>query len=288
MNSGPNIFISGGDSTLQRYFEEISGLEPLSSEEERELARQIKQGDMAARDRLIRSNLRFVVTVAKQYQNQGMPLADLINEGNMGLIRAVEKFDWERGYKFISYAVWWIRQAILQALAEQSRIVRMPVNRIALLSKISKVSSLLEQEIADSPDIEEIAEELAVSPDQITRTLIDGRNVRSLDASFGDEKDGRSLLDVLEDEKQESPESGTVTNSLREHIHSVLETLTEREAEVIRLYFGLDGGDPLTLDQIGERYGLTRERVRQIKEGAMRRLRHPKRARSLRPYIEEG
>jgi len=284
----PNIFIAGGDATLQRYFEEISGEEPLPSEKERELCRLIREGDKAARDRLIRANLRFVVTVAKGYQNQGMPLADLINEGNMGLIRAVEKFDWERGYKFISYAVWWIRQGILQALAEQSRIVRMPVNRIALLAKISKVSSLLEQEIADSPDVEAIAEELGdgVSPDQVEDVLILGRNVRSLDAEFGDEKDGRNLLDVVESEEPPTDEE-TIVKSLREDIEEVLAGLTEREAEVIRLYFGLGGREPLKLEEIGGLYGITRERVRQIKDGAMKRLRHPKRARALQPYLDD-
>jgi RNA polymerase primary sigma factor len=255
--------------------------------EEQELARRIKEGNLEARDKLVRANLRFVVSVAKQYQNQGLPLADLINEGNIGLITAAERFDGTKGFKFISYAVWWVRQAILQALAEQSRIVRMPLNRVGLLSKISKVSSFLEQEVGGNPCAEEIAHELEISTEEVMNTLISGRKAWSLDACFEDDDDGRSLLDILGDEKQQSPETAVLNDSLRREISRLLDTLDEREAETIRLYFGLGGEEPLTLDQIGMRFGLTRERVRQIKEKALRRLRHPKRSRVLRPYIED-
>jgi RNA polymerase primary sigma factor len=278
----------GVDIGLEKYLEDIGESKPLSATEEQELARRIKQGDLEARDKLVRANLRFVVSVAKQYQNQGLPLADLINEGNIGLITAAERFDGTKGFKFISYAVWWVRQAILQALAEQSRIVRMPLNRVGLLSKISKVSSFLEQEVGGNPCAEEIAHELEISPEEVMNTLISGRKAWSLDACFEDDDDGRSLLDILGDEKQESPEAAVLNDSLKREISHLLETLDEREAETIRLYFGLGGEEPLTLDQIGMRFGLTRERVRQIKEKALRRLRHPKRSRVLRPYIEDA
>ncbi|MEW6755575.1 MAG: RNA polymerase sigma factor RpoD/SigA [Candidatus Latescibacterota bacterium] len=271
------------DVSLHTYLAEIAHSKPLSGAEEVVLARRIKEGDEEARNRLVEANLRFVVSVAKEYQNRGVPLADLISAGNMGLITAAERFDEEKGFKFISYAVWWIRQAILQTLAEQSRTVRLPLNKIGLLYKISKASRLLQQERADDPDPEEIAAQLDVSVEEVKETLLCGRSVRSLDATFREEED-HSLLDVLPDERQESPEIQVLRGCLRGQIDAALQSLVGREAEILRLYFGLDGEEPMTLDQIGARFGLTRERVRQIKEKALHRLRHPSRCDQLRSF----
>jgi RNA polymerase primary sigma factor len=271
------------DDCLGSYLAEIANSRPLSSSEEVLLARRIKRGDEEARNRLVEANLRFVVSVAKEYQNRGVPLADLISAGNMGLITAAERFDENKGFKFISYAVWWIRQAILQTLAEQSRTVRLPLNKIGLLYKISKASRHLQQERADDPNPEDIAAELDVPVEEVKETLMCGRSVRSLDAAFREEED-HSLLDVLPDERQESPESQVMRGCLRGQIDTALSTLMGREAEILRLYFGLDGEEPMTLDQIGVRFGLTRERVRQIKEKALHRLRHPSRCDQLRTY----
>jgi len=271
------------DVSLHSYLLEIAHSRPLSSAEEVQVARRIKAGDEGARNRLVEANLRFVVSVAKEYQNRGVPLADLISAGNMGLITAAERFDEDKGFKFISYAVWWIRQAILQTLAEQSRTVRLPLNKIGLLYRISKASRLLQQERADDPDPEEIAAQLEVSVEEVRDTLLCGRSVRSLDATFREEED-HSLLDVLPDDKQESPEGEVLRGCLRGQIDAALGSLMGREAEILRLYFGLDGEEPMTLDQIGTRFGLTRERVRQIKEKALHRLRHPSRCDHLRSY----
>ena len=271
------------EDSLGSYLTEIASSKPLPAAEEVDLARRIKQGDENARNRLVEANLRFVVSVAKEYQNRGVPLADLISAGNMGLITAAERFDEKKGFKFISYAVWWIRQGILQTLAEQSRTVRLPLNKIGLLYKISKASRMLQQEQADDPKPEQIAEQLEVSVDEVKETLLCGRSVRSLDATFREEED-HSLLDVLPDDRQESPEKQVMRGCLRGQIDTVLGSLVGREAEIIRLYFGLDGEEPMTLDQIGARFSLTRERVRQIKEKALHRLRHPSRCGQLRTY----
>jgi RNA polymerase primary sigma factor len=271
------------DDSVGSYLSEIAHSKPLSAAEEVELARRIKRGDDEARNRLVEANLRFVVSVAKDYQNRGVPLADLIGAGNMGLITAAERFDEDKGFKFISYAVWWIRQAILQALAEQSRTVRLPLNKIGLLYKISRASRQLRQAQADDPDPEDIARQLEVSVDEVKETLLCGRSVRSLDAAFRAEED-HSLLDVLPDERQESPESQVMRGCLRDQIDLALGGLLGREAQILSLYFGLDGEEPMTLDQIGARFGLTRERVRQIKEKALHRLRHPSRCDHLRTY----
>ena len=271
------------DDSLGSYLAEIASSSPLSATEEVQLAREIKQGDEDARNQLVEANLRFVVSVAKEYQNRGVPLADLISAGNMGLITAAERFDEDKGFKFISYAVWWIRQAILQTLAEQSRTVRLPLNKIGLLYKISKASRALQQERADDPNPEEIARQLDVPLHEVKETLMCGRSVRSLDAAFKDEED-QSLLDVLPDDRQESPENHVMHGCLRGQIDSALGGLAGREGEILRLYFGLDGEEPMTLDQIGARFGLTRERVRQIKEKALHRLRHPSRCDQLRTY----
>ena len=271
------------EDSLGSYLGEIANSSPLSSSEEVDLARRIKGGDESARNALVEANLRFVVSVAKEYQNRGVPLADLISAGNMGLITAAERFDENKGFKFISYAVWWIRQAILQTLAEQSRTVRLPLNKIGLLYKISKAARLLQQERTDDPNPEDIANELDVPVEDVRETMMCGRSVRSLDATFKEEED-HSLLDILPDERQESPENLVMRGCLRGQIDTALRSLVGREAEILRLYFGLDGEEPMTLDQIGVRFGLTRERVRQIKEKALHRLRHPSRCDQLRTY----
>ena len=271
------------EDSLGCYLGEIASSEPLSSSEEVNLARQIKKGDELARNQLVEANLRFVVSVAKEYQNRGVPLTDLISAGNVGLITAAERFDEKKGFKFISYAVWWIRQAILQALAEQSRTVRLPLNKIGLLYKISKASRLLQQERSDAPKPEDIAKELDVPVEEVRETLLCGRSMRSLDATFKEEED-HSLLDILADDRQESPENQVMRGCLRGQIDTALGSLVGREAEIVKLYFGLDGEEPMTLDQIGTRFGLTRERVRQIKEKALHRLRHPSRCDQLRTY----
>ncbi|MBI3005858.1 MAG: sigma-70 family RNA polymerase sigma factor [Ignavibacteriales bacterium] len=270
--------------SLDKYLQEIGKVELLTPQEEIELARRIKKGDQKSLEKLTKANLRFVVSVAKQYQNQGLSLGDLINEGNLGLIKAAKRFDETRGFKFISYAVWWIRQSILQALAEQSRIVRLPLNRVGALNKIGKAFSTLEQEFEREPSASELAEELDMSLFEVSDTLkISGRHL-SMDAPFAQGEDNR-LLDVIQDHRQPSPDSGLMGESLKEEVKRALNTLSEREAQVIRLYFGLDQEHSLTLEEIGEKFNLTRERVRQIKEKAIRRLRHASRSKALRAYL---
>ena len=272
------------DRSLDLYLREIGETPLINADEEVRLARKIKQGDKKALEKLTKANLRFVVSVAKQYQNQGLSLADLINEGNIGLIKAAKRFDETRGFKFISYAVWWIRQAILQSLAEQSRIVRLPLNRVGTLHKIGKVSSRLEQSLGRLPSPEEISKELELSEGEVSDTLKISNSHLSLDAPFSASEDN-SLIDVLEDEFQPSPDEALLDGSLKVEIEKALDSLTPREAEVINLYFGLHHEKALTLEEIGARFSLTRERVRQIKEKAIRRLRHASRSRSLRAYL---
>ncbi|OWP63027.1 RNA polymerase subunit sigma [Hymenobacter amundsenii] len=270
--------------SLDKYLQEIGKVDLLTPDEEVTLAQRIKAGDQLALEKLTKANLRFVVSVAKQYQNQGLSLGDLINEGNLGLIKAAKRFDETRGFKFISYAVWWIRQSILQALAEQSRIVRLPLNRVGSLNKISKSFSELEQKFEREPSPEEIAEVLELTTSEVVDTLkISGRHV-SVDAPFVQGEENR-LLDVLENEDEESPDTGLMNDSLRKEVQRALSTLTKREADVITLYFGLNGEHSLTLEEIGEKFNLTRERVRQIKEKAIRRLRHTSRSKALKPYL---
>lgn len=270
--------------SLDKYLQEIGRVELLEAEEEIDLARRIKKGDQKALEKLTKANLRFVVSVAKQYQNQGLSLGDLINEGNLGLIKAAKRFDETRGFKFISYAVWWIRQSILQALAEQSRIVRLPLNRVGALNKIGKAFSTLEQEFEREPSASELAEELDMSLFEVADTLkISGRHL-SMDAPFAQGEDNR-LLDVIQDERTPLPDHLLIKESLSKEVERALGTLTEREAEVIRLYFGLGREHSLTLEEIGEKFQLTRERVRQIKEKAIRRLRHASRSKQLRAYL---
>lgn len=270
-------------ASLDKYLQEIGKEELITVEEEVELAQRIKKGDQAALEKLTRANLRFVVSVAKQYQNQGLSLPDLINEGNLGLIKAAEKFDETRGFKFISYAVWWIRQSILQALAEQSRIVRLPLNQVGSLNKINKAYSKFEQEHERKPSPEELADSLELPADKVADTLrVSGRHV-SVDAPFVDGEDN-SLLDVLVNNDSPNADKSLIQESLAREIHRALATLTEREADIIRLFFGI-GCQEMTLEEIGERFGLTRERVRQIKEKAIRRLRHTSRSKLLKTYL---
>ncbi len=272
--------------SLDKYLQEIGRVELLVPEDEIELAKLIRAGErrgVRALERLVKANLRFVVSVAKQYQNQGLTLGDLINEGNLGLIKAARRFDETRGFKFISYAVWWIRQSILQALAEQSRIVRLPLNRVGALNKIGKKFSQLEQEFEREPTAAELAEELGMSVSEISETIkISGRHL-SVDAPFVQGEDNR-LLDVLPNEQQPPPDTELIQESLRLEVKQVLGSLSQREADVINLYFGLDK-QALTLEEIGEKFNLTRERVRQIKEKAIRRLRHASRSKSLRTFL---
>ena len=271
--------------TLDLYLRDIASSEPLSAAREIELAQRIKKGDQKARDRLVSANLRFVVSVAREYQNHGVPLADLISAGNVGLMTAAERFDGTRGFKFISYAVWWIRQAIHQSLAQDSRVVRLPINRIDLLHNISKVSRELRQASEADPEPETIAKKLGVSVEMVKDTLLRARDVWSLDASFK-EDDDHSLLHVLSDESQKAPDIDVMDESVRDQVEDVLGSLDARESEVLRLYFGLGDDEAMTLEEIGTRFSLTRERVRQIKEKALRRLRHPRRRAQLEPLME--
>lgn len=269
--------------SLERYLHEISRYALIDREEEAALARRIREGDAEALNDLVRANLRFVVSVAKKYQNQGVPLIDLINEGNVGLIRAAHKFDESKGIKFISYAVWWIRQAILQAMAEQSRIVRVPLNRAGALHRIGRRSAALRQELGREPTVEEIAEGLELSREEVAAALSMAQGHLSLDAPMASGEDTR-LLDYLPDQFAENPEGAAYDSALRETVEGVLRSLDEREAKVLRLYFGLDDQEPMTLEEIGDLLLITRERVRQIKEKALSRLRHASRARFLSSF----
>ena len=270
-------------ASLDKYLQEIGREELITVEEEVDLAQRIRKGDQNALEKLTRANLRFVVSVAKQYQNQGLSLPDLINEGNLGLIKAAEKFDETRGFKFISYAVWWIRQSILQALAEQSRIVRLPLNQVGSLNKINKAYSKFEQEHERRPSPEELADELSMPVDKVADTLrVAGRHI-SVDAPFVEGEDN-SLLDVLINSDSPNADRSLISESLSREIERALATLTERESDIIRLFFGI-ACQEMTLEEIGERFGLTRERVRQIKEKAIRRLRHTSRSKLLKSYL---
>ena len=270
-------------ASLDKYLQEIGKEDLISVEEEVELAQRIRKGDQEALDKLTKANLRFVVSVAKQYQNQGLSLPDLINEGNLGLIKAAEKFDETRGFKFISYAVWWIRQSILQALAEQSRIVRLPLNQVGSLNKINKAFARFEQEHERTPSPEELATELELTKEKVSDTLrVAGRHI-SVDAPFADGEDN-SLLDVLVNTDSPNADRGLINESLATEVDRALETLTERERDIIKYFFGI-GCSEMTLEEIGEKFDLTRERVRQIKEKAIRRLRHSSRSKLLKSYL---
>ncbi|MCF6171023.1 MAG: sigma-70 family RNA polymerase sigma factor [Bacteroidales bacterium] len=271
-------------ASLDKYLQEIGKVDLITAEQEVELARRIKQGDKIALEKLTKANLRFVVSVSKQYQNQGLSLPDLINEGNLGLIKAAQRFDETRGFKFISYAVWWIRQSILQALAEQSRIVRLPLNKIGSLNKINKATARLEQKHERTPNQKEIADELDMTTNEVKESMRNaGRHV-SMDAPLIQDEDN-NMYDVLKSEEAVTPETGLLYESLRKEINRAVSTLTERESDVVQLYFGLNVEHPMTLEEIGEKFDLTRERVRQIKEKAIRRLKHTSRSKILKSYL---
>ena len=271
-------------ASLDKYLQEIGKVELITAEEEVELAQRIRQGDKIALEKLTKANLRFVVSVSKQYQNQGLSLPDLINEGNLGLIKAAQRFDETRGFKFISYAVWWIRQSILQALAEQSRIVRLPLNKIGSINKINKTYAKLEQEFEREPNAEEIAEALDITEAEVKESMKNaGRHV-SMDAPLVQDEDN-NMYDVLKSDEVVTPETELLYESLRKEIDRAISTLSPREADVVRLYFGLNGSHPMTLEEIGEKFDLTRERVRQIKEKAIRRLKHTSRSKILKSYL---
>jgi RNA polymerase primary sigma factor len=274
------------DTLVDQYFHEIESSVGLSAAEEVEIAKRIQDGDEVALTELVQANLRFVVSVAKGYQNLGLPLSDLINEGNLGLMVAAKRFDGSKGFKFISYAVWWIKQSILQTIADHARTVRLPLNKLSLLKDISKVSRKLGQGRETEPEIEEIASELDVSPQEVRDTILAARTVRSLDESF-EEDDDRNLMNVLQDENQITPDGNVMEQASRTQLESVLESLDVREMKIIRLYFGLDGHESMTLEQIGGLMSLTRERVRQLKERALGKLRHPQRYQALLSLCDE-
>lgn len=279
-------FTNRESKSLDQYFLEIGKVDLITAEEEIELAIKIRKGDIKAQDKLVKANLRFVVSVAKQFQNQGLTLNDLINEGNIGLIKAAQRFDETRGFKFISYAVWWVRQGIMQALADQTRVVRLPLNRVGDLTKISKAYRDLEQEYERKPTTDELAAILDMTADEVAYILqIAGRQV-SMDAPLktGDENKN-SLMDILPDDDQPLPDTNLMSESLKNEVANALRTLTEREANVIKLSFGIDGDNTATLEEIGERFNLTRERIRQIKEKALVKLRESKRSSKLKTYL---
>ena len=276
--------VNESNRSLSRYLEEIGDFEPLNPDREVELAIKIKKDDHSALEELVKANLRFVVSVAKDYQGQGLPLTDLINEGNLGLIKAAGRFDETRGFKFISYAVWWIRQSILQALAEHSRIVRLPLNRVGTISKITKTAEKLEAEIERSPNEKEIGRQLNMTSDEVIDAMRISRRHQSLNAPFRD-GDKNSLIDIIKDDNQISPDTPLMNDSLKDEIRNSLDTLKDREKMVIKMYFGIERDYALTLNEIGEEFNLTRERVRQIKEKAIRRLRHRSRSKTLRNYL---
>ena len=276
-----------GERSLDLYLREINNTPLLTRAQEKELAEKIHKEDEDALHKLVKANLRFVVSIAKQYVNQGLSLADLINEGNLGLIKAAHRFDEKRGFKFISYAVWWIRQAMLQALAEQSRIVRLPLNRAGTLYRIGKVARQLDQELGRSPEVEEIAKKLNLSNEEVRDTMQIANSHLSLDASFNNDQEENSLVDYLADENQEPTDEMTFSNALSDDMIRALSTLTERERAILTLYFGLSDSEPMTLEEIGKKMKLTRERIRQIKEKAILRLRHSSRSKYLKGYVED-
>jgi RNA polymerase primary sigma factor len=272
-------------ASLDMYLQDIGRVELITAQDEVVLAQKIKAGDQQALDKLVKANLRFVVSVSKQYQNQGLSLPDLINEGNFGLIKAAQRFDETRGFKFISYAVWWIRQSILQALAEQSRIVRLPLNKIGAINKINKTMSMLEQDLEREPSYDELSEVLDMLPQDISDTMRNNSRHMSMDAPLSSSDDGGTMYDLLKNEASQNPDKQLLGESLQMEIFRALATLTEREADVVKLFFGIGGKHPHSLEEIGEKFDLTRERVRQIKEKAVRRLKHGSRSRLLRAYL---
>ena len=273
-------------SSLDIYLRDINKVPLLTADQERDLARRTREGDPKAKDHLVRANLRFVVSIAKRYANQGIPIEDLINEGNIGLIKAAERFDVDRGFKFISYAVWWIRQAMLQSLSQNSRIVRLPLNRAGVLYRIGKATRELDQELERVPTVEEIAARIEVPVDEVLSTMRIPNTHVSLDDTLSDDAEDHSYMEYLEDENAVQPDVYAYVSALSEDLDKALATLTERERTIMTLYYGLGGAEPMTLEDIGKRIGLTRERIRQIKEQAIERLRHHSRSKFLEAYIE--
>jgi RNA polymerase primary sigma factor len=273
------------ENVLSLYLKEINKIPLLTRSQEENLAREAAKGEQSAKDQLIRANLRFVVNVAKKYQNQGLPLADLISEGNIGLINAIERFDVEKGYHFISYAVWWIRQAILKAICEKSRMIRLPLNRANELVQIEKMRKDVQSEGGSRSETEEIARRLDADPDHVAELVNISRDLVSLDTPVYSEKDSSLLGDFVEDRRHQAPEELTVQNSLRADINGVLDTLSRKESEIIQYRFGLNGNRPMSLKEIGGRYRLTKERIRQIEKKALKRLQHPARSGHLRAYL---
>ena len=278
-------FSVSSNQTLENYFKEISEYTLLTAEEEVELARRIKQGDQRALNKLVNANLRFVVSVAKSYQNHGLSLEDLINEGNLGLMKAAYRFDETRGFKFISYAVWWIRQSILQAIAEKTRLVRLPLNRVGTLTKIGKVYSALEQEFERAPTPSEIADVLDLDSDEVGDTIKRAAHSVSMDSPLGSNNKNNRLVDIIQNNQEPEPDADIMDESLSEDVKHILNSLPHREATILKLYFGLDGERPHTLEEVGVKFKLTRERVRQIKEKAIDKLRHSSRKESLMQYL---
>jgi RNA polymerase primary sigma factor len=276
---------SSDDNILSIYLKEINKVPLLTREEEKDYARRAAKGETLAKNKLIQGNLRFVVNVAKKYQNQGLPLADLISEGNIGLMNAIERFDVSKGYHFISYAVWWIRQAILKAICEKSRMIRLPLNRANELVQIEKVRKELQSGSRGDPEIQEIAKALDMSEDHVADLINISRDMVSLDTPIYDEKDSSILSDFVEDKGQKAPEESVIDRSLREDINAVLNTLSGKEADIIQYRFGLNGKRPMSLKEIGNRYELTKERIRQIEKKALKRLQHPSRSHALRSYM---
>ncbi|MDZ4663954.1 MAG: RNA polymerase sigma factor RpoD/SigA [Bacteroidota bacterium] len=272
-------------ASLDMYLQDIARVELITADEEVVLAKKIRDGDQRALDKLVKANLRFVVSVSKQYQNQGLSLPDLINEGNLGLIKAAQRFDETRGFKFISYAVWWIRQSILQALAEQSRIVRLPLNKIGAINKINKTFSKLEQQLEREPSFDEISEQIDLLPEDISDILRNSSRHMSMDAPLSFGEDAGNMYDLMENDTSLKPDRELMSESLKQEIDRALSTLTGREADVVKLFFGLAGAHAHTLEEIGEKFELTRERVRQIKEKAVRRLKHGSRSKLLKAYL---
>ena len=272
------------ERSLEKYLQDIGNYSPLPAEKEVQLAKRIKNNDREALDYLVRSNLRFVVSVAKEYQNQGLPIEDLINEGNLGLIKAATRFDETRGYKFISYAVWWIRQSILQALAEQSRIVRLPLNRVGAINKIGKAMDAFGKKFEREPSLDELAQQLKMPYHEVSDVMKNSTRHLSLDTPF-QKWDGNTLLDILQNDNQPEPDVNLMDESLRVDLDKALMTLSTREARIVKLYFGINQDRPLTLEEIGDIFHLTRERVRQIKEKALRKLRHKSRYKTLQKYL---
>lgn len=278
--------VGGNETSLDLYLREINKVPLMTLEEEREVGRRAKAGDTTALDQLVRSNLRFVVSVAKRYANQGMPIEDLVNDGNVGLIKAAQRFDVDRGYKFISYAVWWIRQSILQSLSHNSRIVRIPLNRADVIYKIGKATRELDQELGRLPTPEEISEHTGFPVDEVIETMGIPNTYVSLDERLSEDENDNAFVDYLEDDTVVMPDEHTNQKMLSKDLAKALATLTERERTIMEMYYGLDGEEPITLEEIGKRLGLTRERIRQIKENAIQRLRHQSRARFLEGYVE--